>query len=243
MSDTTTAAATSLAGRVEAAPSGLKGFDVDTPLPASEAQAFRAKGYDFCVRYVGRTEMRPGCDLTADEAQAILDAGLALMIVQHVLDPGWNPTAELGAQYGANAAAFAKDIGVPAGVNVWCDLECVSPEASADDVIAYCTAWHAAVSAAGYVPGLYVGYDPGLTAGQLYDALPFEHYWGAYNVDGDEVPASRGWQLKQRIGTAGDVDGLTTELYDGDLTITDALGGQVLWLTRSAPAAAATSAE
>ena len=86
---------------------------------------------------------------------------------------------------------------------------------------------------AGYAPGIYVGDSPGLTAKQLYRDLAFRHYWGAYNVNADQEPIRRGWQLKQRVGTAGTVAGISTETYDDDVTRTDRLGGRPLWLTNA----------
>jgi Domain of unknown function (DUF1906) len=231
MSTTGSSATTvTLSGITEHARTGLKGFDANTPVSASTAAAFYAKGYRFCVRYVGRTTMA-SYDLTSAEAKTILEAGLALMVVQHVLNPGWSPTESLGEEYGANAARFAKQVGVPAGVNLWCDLECVATGTAASDVIAYCNAWAAQVAASGYVPGLYVGYQPGLTASQLYYDLKFDHYWGAYNIDGDEIPASRGLMLQQKVGSGGTIGGVSTESYDDDVTMTDKLGGSAAWLT------------
>jgi len=221
-----------LTGTVQAAASGIKGFDANTTITPSIASAFYDKGYRFCVRYVGRVSMA-SYDLTNSEANDILDAGLSLMIVQHVLNPGWTPSQSLGEEYGANAASFSQAIGLPAGVNVWCDLECVSPTVSSSTVAAYCTAWYDAVSAAGYVPGLYVGDEPGMTGSQLYYDLPFSHYWGAYNVDGDCSPTPRGFQLQQKVGSGGTIGGLTTETYDDDWTETDGKGGTPVWLTRS----------
>jgi hypothetical protein len=218
-----------LSGSVQTATAGVKGFDANATITSSSAIAFYDAGYRFCVRYVGRVSMAT-YDLTNSEAQDILNAGLALMVVQHVLDPGWTPTQSLGAEYGANAAAFSQQIGVPPGVNVWLDLEGVSTSAAASEVTAYCTAWYDAVSSAGYVPGLYVGWEPGLTGGEIYD-LPFDHYWGAYNVDGSSIPYPRGFQLQQHEGTGGTIGGLTTETYDDDDTETDAEGGTPLWLT------------
>jgi len=218
-----------LSGSIQKAAAGVRGFDADTPVSSQAAAAFHAAGFRFCLRYVGRVQMA-SFDLTTQEAEGILAAGLALMPVQHVLDPGWQPTASLGAEYGANAAKFARQIGFPPGVNVWCDLESVSPGTSAADVAAYCDAWYEGVAAAGYVPGLYVGYQPGLTGQQLYE-LRFEHYWAAYNVDGVSTPHPRGWQLAQSEGH-GTIAGISTESYDADTTQTDALGGQVLWLQR-----------
>ena len=221
-----------LAGAVQSAPAGVKGFDANTPISAAAAQAFYEKGYRFCVRYVGRVQMA-SYDLTAAEAKVILQSGLALMVVQHVLNPGWSPTAELGAQYGSNAARFSKQIGIPPGVSVWCDLESVAESTAAADVIAYCNSWYDQVAEAGYVPGLYVGYGPGLTAQQLYEDLKFKAFWGAYNVNSDQVPSRRGWQLKQSEGTGGTIAGISTESYDDDHTLTDALGGAVSWLAPS----------
>ena len=88
-----------LTGSIQKAPAGLRGFDANTPIGSQAAAEFYAAGYRFCVRYVGRVEMA-WHDLSAEEAEGILAAGLALMPVQHVLDPGWQPTEALGAEYG-----------------------------------------------------------------------------------------------------------------------------------------------
>lgn len=219
-----------LTGTIQNAPAGVRGFDANTPIGSQAAKDFYDAGYRFCLRYVGRVQMA-SYDLTAQEANDILDAGLALMPVQHVLDPGWAPTQSLGAEYGANAAGFAQQVGFPPGVNVWCDLECVADDTPASNVTAYCNAWYDAVAGAGYVPGLYVGYQPGLTGQQLYGTLRFQHYWAAYNVDGVSTPRPRGWQMIQTVGS-GTIGGITTEAYDADTTRTDGKGGTPLWLQR-----------
>ena len=217
-----------LSGGIQAGPAGVKGFDANTVITESQADAFWSAGYRFALRYVGRTEMHSN-DLTAGEAAMLLSKGFALMPVQHVLDPGWSPTGDLGTEYGANAAAFAKQIGFPPGVNVWLDLEGVSTSAAAADVIAYCNGWYSQVSGAGYVPGVYIGWEPGLTGAQLYGDLKFQHYWAAYNVDGVSTPNPRGWQMVQSSGS-GEVGSLGTDVYDVDTTHVDKMGGQVLWL-------------
>jgi hypothetical protein len=219
-----------LSGSIQKAPAGVRGFDANTPISSQAAADFFSAGFRFCLRYVGRVQMASH-DLSTEEAEGILAAGLALMPVQHVLNDGWEPTAALGAEYGQNAATFAQQIGFPPGVNVWCDLESVARDAAAADVIAYCNAWYEGVAAAGYVPGLYVGYGPGLTGQQLYGHLKFQSYWAAYNVDGVSTPRPRGWQLVQSEGH-GTIAGITTEFYDADTTQIDAMGGQVNWLQR-----------
>ena len=219
-----------LAGTVLKAPAGAKGFDANTPISAGVAKQFIAAGYRFCVRYVGRTHMGAQ-DLTAAEAQELLGAGLALMAVQHVEAGEWAASGALGAEYGQNAASFASAIGFPAGVNVWLDLESVSTASAPADVIAYCNNWHDAVAAAGFAPGVYVGWQPMLSNEALLDDLKFNHYWGAYNVDA--VIPRRGWQMKQSPAHQ-QVAGIE---HDDNLTHVDGLGGQVVWLAPSADAA------
>lgn len=217
-----------LPGTVQAAPAGVKGFDVNIIVDGKQAVAFWEAGFRFALRYVGRVEMDPKKDLTTAEAEMLLSKGFALMPVQHVeKDHGWMPTADKGVLYGTNAAKFAQQIGFPQGVNVWMDLEGVSRSASPEDVDAYCRSWYAAVAAARYEPGVYVGDQPGLTARELY-ALPFRHYWRAYNLNDDLVPHPRGYQLIQSSSSVpvGKVGGD----YDVDTTYVDAMGGQVLWL-------------
>ncbi|MDB5135461.1 MAG: hypothetical protein JWP37_2064 [Mucilaginibacter sp.] len=215
---------TPLPGAVQPAAAGLSGFDVNSILSATGAQNLKNAGYDFCVRYVPRTAALAAGNLTNAEALNILNAGLALMAVQHVAIEGWVPDENLGAAYGSYAATYASEVvGLPRGMNIWCDLEGVAPGTDAADVIAYCQAWYDAVNAAGYVPGIYVGWDTMLTSQQLYSDLPFQHYWRAYNGPG---VATRGFQVLQT--TEKTVSGIT---IDPDTTQNDNLGGTALWLS------------
>lgn len=212
-----------LPGTVQQATPNLKGFDTDTVLTAQQAAAFKSSGYAFCVRYLARNNGQGSDDLSYNEAKSILDAGLALSAVQHVPSPGWTPTAALGTTYGTNAAANAASIGLPQGMNLWCDLEGVAAGTPTQQVIDYSNAWYDAVHAAGYVPGIYVGASCMLTGNQLYQNLRFQHYWKSLS----NVPAipNRGYQLIQTMGST--VNGVST---DNDSTQDDLLGGAVLWL-------------
>ncbi len=215
-----------LQGTVQPAGSGLSGFDSNTIISAAVAQEFKNGGYDFCIRYLARNAGQGSGDLSNTEAINILNAGLALMAVQHVqanYPPGWTPTGSLGTTYGTNAASNAKSVGLPAGMNIWCDLEGVVPTTSATDVIAYCQAWYTAVAAAGYVPGIYVGADCVLSGSQLYSNLSFQHYWKSMS----NVPAipNRGYQMVQHAPQT--VNGIG---IDPDTTQTDDKGDTVLWL-------------
>jgi len=215
-----------LPGTVQPAPAGKTGFDVNQVLTADQALGFKNAGCDFCIRYVPRTAAlaaKPG-NLTNAEALDILGAGLALMAVQHVAESPWQPNTNLGTAYGNFAATYAaQTVNLPPGMNVWCDLEEVPGSVAAADVIAYLQAWYYAVHAAGYVPGLYVGYGTQLSADQLYNNTSFQHYWRAYN--GDPV-ATRGFQLLQKTEKQ-----LGSICYDPDVTQTDNDGDSVLWLT------------
>jgi hypothetical protein len=212
-----------LPGSVQPAPSGAIGFDADSVISSDTAQLFVAQGYAFCLRYLSLGNGQDEGDLSVEEAGGILAAGLALMAVQHVDEPGWSPIRDLGEANGTNAANNAAQVGFPPGVCIWCDLEGVNDDAAAQDVIDYCNEWYAAVSAAGYVPGLYVGADAILDGQQLYD-LSFQHYWRSES----EVPAIpvRGYQMVQTP-----VENLVNGIgIDQDTTQNDNRGGQAIWL-------------
>jgi hypothetical protein len=195
----------------------LSGFDTDTIITAANAQNFFNDGYSFCLRYISLGSEASG-DLTYAEAYNILESGLALMVVQHVRSAGWSPTGSLGTQDGTNAVNNCKSIGLPSEVTAWCDLEGVSGSSLAQDIINYCNNWHDTVNNAGYVAGLYVGANCGLTSAQL-GSLKFAHFWkSASNVPG---AGSRGYQMVQYL-VSGYVNGIS---IDGDTIGEDSDGG------------------
>ena len=81
-----------LDGHVYTAPDGVRGFDTDEKISPKIAAAFHARGYRFCLRYVGRVQSNAK-DLKRPEATALLAAGLGVMPVQHVAsESAWAPT-------------------------------------------------------------------------------------------------------------------------------------------------------
>ena len=208
-------------------PDGTVGVDLTIPLNPISAKQYLNKGYGFVVRYVGRGDgSKHFIDLTEEEGQAIVDAGLGLSVVQHPLAEGWSPTGALGQNFGAAAANLAGAAGLPTGITLWLDLEGVAASTQAQDVIDYCNEWYDEVSSVGFAPGIYIGSNPGLSADQLYWDLPMKSYWrGGSNVESG-VPADiphRGYQLKQRIA------GSTASKFDSDVTCADNFGGKVIW--------------
>jgi len=162
-------------------------------------------------------------DLTKQEATDILNSGLALMPVQHARKHGWSPNQTLGQKDGQEASANAETVGFPDRVSLWCDLEGVNSSAQAQDVIDYCEAWYEAVSAAGYIPGLYVGAEGLLNGRQLYD-LSFQHYWRSQSQVPD-IP-HRGYQVIQ-FGPSVQINGVWIDL---DVALNDNQGGTAQWL-------------
>lgn len=207
-----------LAGTVETAPPEIQGFDTWASV-TSQASELASAGYGFGVRYVTLSSERP--NLTQTEAEAILAAGMALMVVQE--GPEWRdraPSAELGTRYGTVAREQAETVGYPAKAVLWADLESVET-GDADDISAYLKAWRDAVAIT-YAPGLYVGPSVPLTDEQLA-ALPFEHFWrsGATQLS----PTGRGYQMTQHAPVK--VAGVTVDV---DRTQNDEQGQAARWL-------------
>src|SRR5260370_36520393 len=117
-------------GHVRAAARDLSGFDTDGIVTAAAAAAFFTQGFRFCIRYVSRVAQQNANDLSVAEALDLLNAGLALMPVQHVRGAGWVPTAALGASDGVHAAYHAFVIGFPPRFNLWHDREALKPAPS-----------------------------------------------------------------------------------------------------------------
>ncbi|HET6610227.1 MAG TPA: glycoside hydrolase domain-containing protein [Rhodopila sp.] len=211
---------------VQAAPSGVRGFDTATPLTFAAAQAFARQGFGFAIRYLSRTTPVTTADLSIGETDGILRAGLALMAVQPCQPEGWIPSDSLGTAFGSAAAANAAAAGLPRGLNLWLELQGVASGTAASIVAGYCNAWYDSVAAAGYLPGLYVGVGQVLTGDQLYHDLKFQYYW---KPDSQYVPdiAVRGHCLEQTIDSAFEPDGIK---YDADITLADSGGNTPLWV-------------
>ena len=210
---------------VKTATAGMKGFDVDSIMFPSECAYFIQAGYNFCIRYLPRnSSLIPG-NLGVLEMNDILESGLSLGVVQHCPEPGWEPSAELGELYGQYAGTYAKQIGLPQGMNIFLDLETPALNASPQSVIEYANSWYDAIAAAGYSPGVYLGYGLPLSPQQLHDDLKFVHYWRAYN--GPDL-AIRGYQIVQ--STAEVLKGIS---FDPNIVNADLRGGLPMFLSPS----------
>ena len=218
----------SLSGAAMTAVPGAQGFDTDTELVAATADQLFATGFQFAVRYLSRTTPQNLGDLGSAEAETILGAGLALMVVQHCPLAGWAPTASLGGSYGRAAALNAAAI-MPTGVSVWLDLEGVATYATAANTIAYVNTWAGEVAAAGFLPGLYVGANQPLTGDELYWRLKVSRYWRSASKVPD-IPY-RGYCMAQALMPSPVSDGANGDIpIDRDVIMADAFGGVPIWL-------------
>ncbi len=177
----------------------IRGFDCNVKLSYDKARELRQAGFDFAMRYVGRLK-QASFDIDKQELQDILRAGLAVGIVQHCPGkPGILPSKELGIEYGKNAALFSEQAGYKIGCIVYLDLEDVNADYKnrQTNIIAYCNAWHDEVKKAGYLPGIYIGFNTFLTGEQLYNKLKFTQYWKSFS----NVPdvAVRGYSMFQKV--------------------------------------------
>jgi hypothetical protein len=210
-----------LPGAVTGAPVGALGCDTVVCLGADHVQTLVKHGFKFCVRYVNYT----GNNLTAAEAQTILEGGLALMVVQAAFTG--TVSAALGMSRGQAAAQSCATIGLPPGVNVWLDVEGIS-----GDIFGYANCWHDAVAGAGYVPGIYIGAnvvheDSPVTGQDLYSRLKFKHYWRSQS----QVPnvEHRGYQMFQLYPQTPALLGFNIDI---NITQNDYKHDAVRWLAR-----------
>jgi Rv2525c-like, glycoside hydrolase-like domain len=183
-------------------------------------------------QYVGLHTNGPW-DITQERLAAILETGLAVWLIQHCFEgkspanPGWTASAALGAELGVNARRNANLVGYAEGAHLVLDLEgCAS---SGAPVVDFVNAWADQVKDV-FSPLVYVGYDCGLSAEQLYEALPDVH---AYGSDaGPREVATRGFVWKQHpettlhLGTVGDLR------VDPGTLRADALGGRLRWMVK-----------
>lgn len=199
------------------------GIDTVAILTPAKLAELRGIGHSFAVRYVPfGGSSTGGWDVTRHEVEHILAAGMVLMLVQRCRVANWTPSALRGKGDGERAADYALALGYPAGATIWCDLEGVSLGVPPDETIGHVNAWSTAVSAVGYSPGLYVGWQCGLTSAQLYHRLGLARYWRSASA----VPEvqMRGYCMRQSVEQI--VAGLRVDM---DTIQADHLGGLPIW--------------
>lgn len=150
---------------------------------AEQAKALKAAGVDGIALYLGAA--------TRERAEACLDAGLMVFGVT------------FGNQYnGASAVAQMTALGLPAGTSCFLDVEGKpaynTPPA---DLTAKINAWADAVSAAGFVAGLYLAPPQPLNSAELYSTRVVRYWKGGGSIRDRNSslaePSGCGWCMTQ----------------------------------------------
>lgn len=195
--------------------------DTDTVVTQTVASQLKNSGLHALIRYIPHLGNHGTGDISQQELEVILSAGLAFMPVQHVRPSGWQPTPNMGMGDAAWAINYMHKIGLPKGISVWSDMEGIG----GGDSIGYENAWAKEIKDAGYIPGTYVGPGWNITPYQLYHDLTVRAYWQSASSSAP-IPEIRGSQMFQHLPSkeAG-------IWIDKDGIIEDSLGGLPIWLT------------
>lgn len=221
-------------GRIVYAPSGttrIVGVDTDQKISARAAADLGLAGVAFVLRYVSLGAPRPE-DLDREELEGIHAAHMPVFAAQHAHEPGWEPSAELGAEDGAAAARNAALAGLDPGCALVWDAEGIGPIGAhgAALTMAYGNAWFEQVQQGpshmnGYAATMYVGDEVPLTGDELYHHLSFRRY----GRSASDVPnvAIRGYQFLQLWPFNVEIiAGLRVDL---DVVQADRLGDRIPW--------------
>lgn len=191
------------------APVGSRMVDSVHLVTPPEAHALKAAAQDGVLQYLG--------GVTAGGVQGIIAAGL-----------GFSPVTYADSWDGPKTVAELAALGLPPGIVVWLDIEGIAATLGADYVIGRVNAWAAAVSAAAFIPGLYVGTGALLTSDEL-EALATYRYWKGLSriVDrnGALAEPSSGWCIEQKF-PSGTTAGI---LVDFNIVGTDYKRRPLIW--------------
>jgi len=138
------------------------GVDIDTPLSGNVASCLNSNSRIFCGRYIPLSGQTCGSNvdcLTAAEAGYLTEYGVAVLVIQHGRTTVYTSDSD-AETYGTNDAAAAvtylSQIGAPAGLYVYVDVE--NGNSSVDENSHYATAWANYIAGHGsYYPALYSG--------------------------------------------------------------------------------------
>lgn len=186
---------------IKAIPSAINltwGVDTILTLTKQSAISLVGKGCAFRGGYIEQ--------ITAQELADQLSVGLAFAPISFAMHLD-----------GAPAVQHLRDLAIPNGVTVWCDVEGLNLEAN--DVVARVNNWAASLQSAGFEAGMYVGSGCPLTATQL-SALAVTRYWHSCSR---ALEPTRGYCMRQLrpndvlvAGVKVDVDVVDVD-YQGDV--------------------------
>jgi hypothetical protein len=211
---------------VEPAPDALL-FDTDMPCSLEQLLALRAAGFRGGIRTVTVGKETDPSDITAQEVENFMAAGLGLMLYQRPRSPGWLPSGTLGKADAEIFIAKATAAQYGLGASTWDDLEGLGGS-NKGAVVEYANAKADDMKAAKFLPGCYVGFRVPLTGAELFRDLVVTCYWRGLS----QVPdvGERGYcmiQVAENVSVAGVV-------VDVNLARADKLGGRAHWMRNAA---------
>jgi hypothetical protein len=202
---------------------------VDTAAKITLARIKALKEFQFngtpvsgIIRYVSYSNLPAPGDITQEEADMITGEGMLLGLVQHVRGSAWSPCSQLGATDGFVAGLHAQDIGYPEGCHIGMDDENVRVGTNPTYMIDHANTWATAVRP--YTALMYVGFNSGLNADQLFSINNVHAYWSDYGAG--RAVSRRGFMLKQHAPMViGDCQ------YDVDVAWADNIGDRCKFAT------------
>ena len=160
-------------------------------------------------------------DLNPTRVKHLTAAHFAVIAVQHCRAGVWDASASRGRADGAWAGknAIAAGLAPGMGISVGLDLEDVSQATWGQPTLDHVYAWCAEVSAAGFEPWVYHGFNCGLTPAKLYSVANVRRYGAA---PGQPAVGTRGDCFRQHgtirlAGVEVDPDYCSQDLLGGTL--------------------------
>ena len=174
------------AGVLSGIAKGLRGFDSLAIETQSQINCMVTAGYSY--------DMVNTNDLSNAEYNRAAAAGMKVVLFQGYYQDYWK-SAAYGTSQGNKAVATAKTVLYPRGAQIYLNLENTVNSTRAI-MLGWVKNWVTTVRAAGYVPGIYVGANPGLNAADLNSMPGVGAYWQSASISGVPVVA-RGYTQTQ----------------------------------------------
>lgn len=209
-----------MANVVQAAPT-CQIVDTNVRLGPEVLTNVKNAGFAGVVRYLPLPNVSGAKDVSADEVDAIMEAGLGLMLVQHVRFPHWDPRDHAGAIDANVAVSYAVQAGYMPGAHIFLDLEGILA-GTGKATKRFAEAWAATILAAGYLAGCYVGFDVPLSPQDLYFLHGINSYWSDAGPRSVDV---RSFAIKQHAGIV--IAGVP---FDPDSVQPDRRGETPFWM-------------
>lgn len=127
------------------------GIDTAARITAVQAEKVKAEELTFVVRYLVPASM--GKEITADEATALRNAGVAVMLCWETTASRAKAGGDAGASDGKKARELARELGVPDGTAIYFAVDYDAPRWDFEAIRAYLIAAKAAVYP--YQAGVY----------------------------------------------------------------------------------------